>query len=119
MLTWHRNEGSKVTSEEHKEMERRLNVFSDWFRQRFLSAPNVNVIAVLPIAEAKPNYRDECQSLPKAPTPGLRNTDLSPIIGAPEVAVPSKAFKLPQCAYLLTGSCSCGNPIPVKNLGER
>ncbi|KAF9630230.1 hypothetical protein BFW01_g411 [Lasiodiplodia theobromae] len=87
-VRWIWTQGSKVTLEEHQEIERRLDVFRDWFTKKFLSAPGANTIVVLPIAEAKPNYRDEYPALPTAPTPGLRNTDLSAILGAPELAVP-------------------------------
>lgn len=118
MLTTHRTQGSKVTLEEHQEIERRLDVFRDWFTKKFLSAPGANTIVVLPIAEAKPNYRDEYPALPTAPTPGLRNTDLSAILGAPELAVPSKPLKRSSAEHeqLLMHSYSCRNPVPVKDL---
>lgn len=55
-----------------------------------MSAPTENVLFVLPLTKVGPNYRDIYPGLPTAPPTGLPATSLSPVIGAPELIVPSK-----------------------------
>lgn len=60
-----------------------------------------DAVVILPVDAVGPSYRDEYPGLPTEPVPGLRTTYLSPIVGAPELVIPSM-FGLPQplCAQL-------------------
>lgn len=83
--------GASVTSAEHEEINRRFSVFRQWFLDRFMSSDgNETVLIVLPIDVVAPNYRDAYPGVPSAATTGLRTTYLSPIVGAPELAIPSR-----------------------------
>ena len=81
-----------MTEEEAKDMSKRISVFKKWFLEGYMKVGEQDAVLVLPISGVTPNYRDEYpgRSSGRKPRQGLRPTYLSPYIGAPELAIPSK-----------------------------
>ena len=76
--------------DQHLEIMHRLSIFKAWFVDRYMvNGLHTNVIA-LHIDTVKPKYRDEYPGNSNPEVPGLRATYLSAILGAPELAIPSK-----------------------------
>lgn len=80
--------GARVSRQQRDEAVRKLKVYKDWLLRRIL--PNDGAVMVLPIGDVMPNYRDrpayESPAIPDA----WDQLWLSPILGAPEVTLPSK-----------------------------
>jgi hypothetical protein len=72
-------------------MNQRLLVFKEWFLQNYMKIQEQDSILVLPISSVKPDYRDTYPGVRTKPSSGLRPTYLSPYLGAPELAIPSKS----------------------------
>jgi hypothetical protein len=85
-----RNLGEQVSDEEHEDMRQRLSIFKSWFMERYMKDGEQDSILVFPISNVKPNYRDTYPGPQKSPSTGLRPSYLSPYIGSPELAIPSK-----------------------------
>ena len=82
--------GSRVTSKEHSVMMERLSIFKVWFLHQYgLDGSSDNIFAIH-IDKIRPKYRDQYSGNDNPDVPGLRPTYLAPILGAPELAVPSK-----------------------------
>lgn len=68
----------------------RFTVFKKWFIDRYgLDKPG-NKFFAIHLDTAKPKYRDEYPGNKNPTVPGLRAPYLSAILGAPELAIPSK-----------------------------
>lgn len=71
-------------------MLEKFDVFRAWFLQNIMNIEETNTIIVLPVeADLKPLYRDDVPAIPSVPPAGLASLHLSPILGAPELVVPS------------------------------
>ncbi len=76
-------------------MMKRLSVFKEWFLHQYDLGGSSNNIMAIHIDTAKPRYRHEYPANSNPEVPGLRATFLSAILGAPELAVPSKRPRAP------------------------
>lgn len=92
ILFSHRNRhlGSQATSEQHVEMMKRISVFKEWFFHQYDVGASSNNIMAIHIDTIKPKYRTDYPGNSNPDVPGLRATYLSAILGAPELAIPSK-----------------------------
>lgn len=90
ILTINRILGSQVTLQEHEEMMDRLSVFKAWFVDYYMNEPNTTIIA-LHIDKVQPRYRNQYPGNNNPNVPGIRPTFLAAILGAPELAIPSKS----------------------------
>ena len=89
-LTSYRKLGSLVTSEQHAEMVKRLEIFREWFLHQYQFHDRSNKVLAIHIDTVRPKYRDEYPGNSNSEVPGLRAPYLSAILGAPELAIPSK-----------------------------
>lgn len=71
-------------------MMRRFSVFREWFLRQYELGDFSNNIMAIHIDTIKPKYRDEYPGNSNPEVPGLRAMYLSAILGAPELAIPSK-----------------------------
>ncbi len=78
-----------MTKEQHEEIMNRLEIFKDWFIDHYQLNGANNKLFVLHIDKAAPRYRDQYPGDNNPEVPGLRPTFLSPILKAPELAIPS------------------------------
>ncbi|CAG8951778.1 hypothetical protein HYFRA_00005582 [Hymenoscyphus fraxineus] len=103
--------GSKVTLEQYEEIMKRFLVFKKWFIDRYMQG---STLVALHIDTITPKYRDQYPGNNNPDVPGLRATYLSPILGAPELAVPitelpyesritGKTEQLPMVVSLMGG----------------
>jgi hypothetical protein len=83
---------SHITTSAHEEALHRLEVYKEWFTSTILQPAERNTLILIPIEEISPRYRDEMPTHHFDPV-GVPNLFLSPILGAPELTVPST---LPQ-----------------------
>ena len=79
-----------MSLEQHEVMMDRLFVFRKWFLNQYQFDCCSNNIVAIHIDTVKPKYRDEYPGNANPDVPGLRPTYLSAILGAPELAIPSK-----------------------------
>ncbi|KAF4469742.1 Amidase signature domain [Fusarium albosuccineum] len=81
------DQGAKVTADEHKEAARRLDTYRKWLHEELFGDSSVKTFVVLPVADAKPNYRND-----ESPSPRNQSARdqlfLPPILGAPDLVVP-------------------------------
>ena len=68
----------------------RFSVFKAWFLERYMSHETHDTIIALNLDSATAKYRDEYPGKVRPFVHGLRASYLAPILGAPELAVPSK-----------------------------
>lgn len=68
---------------------RRLDVFRTWFIEFYMSTDSETIVA-LHLDKVQPKYRDQYPGDTNPEIPGLRSTHLAPILGGPELAIPSK-----------------------------
>jgi hypothetical protein len=54
-----REPAKEVTPEQHADGIYRLQVYRDWLREKIFPPEDERVIAIMPLREVKPNYRDE------------------------------------------------------------
>lgn len=54
-----REPAKSVTPEQHSDAINRLKVYKNWLREKAFPPENERVIAIMPLREVKPNYRDE------------------------------------------------------------
>lgn len=71
-------------------MMNRFSIFQKWFLRQYEFDDFSNNIIAIHIDTLKPKYRDENPGNSNPEVPGLRATFLSAILGAPELAIPSK-----------------------------
>ena len=121
-----RSLGKEVTLEQHLEMINRLSGFKAWFVNHYMVNGPHNTVIALHIDIVKPRYRDEYSGDSSPEIPGLRATYLSAILGAPELAIPSK--NIPCCSMQetsssssipITGASSLSDIVPVPYYQER
>ncbi|KAL9049449.1 MAG: hypothetical protein Q9162_007216 [Coniocarpon cinnabarinum] len=86
-----RSMGSQVSNAEHQEITHRFDVFKAWFLERYMSHKTRSTVVAFNLDALKPKYRDEYPGSPNPLVPGLRAPYLAAILGAPELAIPSKA----------------------------
>jgi hypothetical protein len=89
-LIANRSLGSQVSLEQHQELMNRLLVFKSWFVDRYKLDGAYNTLLAIHIDTVRPRYRDEYPNNSNPDVPGLRATYLSAVLGAPELAIPSK-----------------------------
>ena len=71
-------------------MLEKFEIFRTWFLRNIMNVEETNTIIVLPVEEdLKPLYRDDIPAIPSVPPAGLASLHLSPILGAPELVLPS------------------------------
>ena len=80
-------------------MMKRLSVFKEWFLHQYQVGGLSDYIMAIHIDTIKPRYRDEYPGNGNPEVPGLRPTYLAAILGAPELAIPSKRPRSP-CALM-------------------
>ena len=73
---------------------KRLSVFKEWFVQQYALGGSSNNLMAIHIDTIKPKYRDEYPGNNPPDVPGLRPTYLAAILGAPELATPSKETRM-------------------------
>jgi len=78
-----------VTKEQHEEIMNRFGIFKDWFIDHYQLNGANNKLFALHIDKVAPKYRDQYPGDNNPEVPGLRATFLSPILKAPELAIPS------------------------------
>jgi hypothetical protein len=88
-LIYDRSLGSKVTKEQHEEIMNRFGIFKNWFIDHYQVNGANNKLFALHIDKVAPKYRDQYPGNNNPEVPGLRATFLSPILKAPELAIPS------------------------------
>lgn len=71
----------------------RLSVFKAWFVDYYMNEPNTTIIA-LHIDKVQPRYRNQYPGNNNPNVPGIRPTFLAAILGAPELAIPSKSSQV-------------------------
>ncbi|KAL9080628.1 MAG: hypothetical protein Q9159_007560 [Coniocarpon cinnabarinum] len=86
-----RSMGSQVSNAEHQEITHRFDVFKAWFLERYMSHKTRSTVVAFNLDALKPKYRDEYPGSPNPLVLGLRAPYLAAILGAPELAIPSKA----------------------------
>lgn len=84
--------GAAVTAAQHQEADGRLRVYKKWlmqtlFHQGSQQEEPKEVLILLPISNAAPNYRDTPSPSPEEQS-ALDELFVSPILGAPDIAVP-------------------------------
>ena len=80
-------------------MMKRLSIFKEWFFHQYDVGRSSNNIMAIHIDTIKPRYRDEYPGNSNPEVPGLRPTYLSAILGAPELAIPSKRPRSADVTY--------------------
>ncbi|KAF4554650.1 Amidase-like protein 1 [Elsinoe fawcettii] len=88
MIQKYWNIGMEVKHSEYDEVMSRIDVFREWFINRYLSDPQYNTAIVLQIKAAQPRYRDVYPAPTGDSLAGLEPVYLAPMLGAPELAVP-------------------------------
>ena len=82
-----------ITFTERTEAVHRLEMYRSWFLNEILCVYSSNSLLILPISEVKPDYRDAApvthEYSRKIPLNIFDNQCLSPILGAPEIVLPS------------------------------
>lgn len=68
----------------------RLSIFKQWFLHQYGLDGSTNNLLAIHIDHVRPKYRDQYPGNDNPDVPGLRATYLAPILGAPELAIPSK-----------------------------
>lgn len=81
--------GAAVTPDENEEATRRLGVYKDWLLELLFggSRKDKEVLVILPVSNATPNYRDVVSASPEEQS-ALDELFLQPILGTPDVVVP-------------------------------
>ncbi|KAJ5713601.1 uncharacterized protein N7483_010782 [Penicillium malachiteum] len=89
-LQYRWEKGAAVSEEEHKDAVQRMNTYKEWLLNVMLaeSTSEAEILVVLPIANAAPNYRDEPSPSPLWQS-ALDQLFLPPILGAPDIAIPT------------------------------
>lgn len=100
-----------VSRAQHEDMLEKFETFRTWFLQDIMDIGNKNTIIVLPIeGDLKPIYRDDPPAISSVPAAGLASLHLSPLLGAPELVVPSEStysFLVPSQRACVFSSSSC------------
>lgn len=117
----YRGIASKITREERDDAVSKLNVYREWFARKVMRIGERNTIVVLPIEEISPRYRDENPWLVSmlhhsCPADTYESRDfypkgvpmlfLSPILGGPELTIPSMLSKVIRLFSRLTSGQS-------------
>ncbi|KAM5457753.1 hypothetical protein McanCB49686_002738 [Microsporum canis] len=76
-----------ISSEEHAEGIRRLEVYKEWLLEFILQTRKRNALIALPITSQEVDYREDPPSPPTAPN-AFDNIWLAPVMGAPEISIP-------------------------------
>ncbi|KAI9834946.1 MAG: hypothetical protein M1819_002669 [Sarea resinae] len=92
-IAWRWNLGKSVTQSQRDEAINKINVYKKWFLQEILHEGARDSFVILPIAEVAPNYRDT-QPGPHFKQNAFDALFLAPILGAPELVVPSTDIHL-------------------------
>ncbi|KAF9767633.1 hypothetical protein IL306_015180 [Fusarium sp. DS 682] len=80
-------QGASVSDAEHEEATRRLLTYKKWLNEQLFGDGNIETFVILPVATAKPVYRDEKTESPENQS-AFDQLFLPPILGAPDVVVP-------------------------------
>uniref|UniRef100_A0A8H7KET3 Amidase domain-containing protein n=1 Tax=Bionectria ochroleuca TaxID=29856 RepID=A0A8H7KET3_BIOOC len=82
--------GKQVTPKEYDEYLRQLEVFREWFSEKFMRPDSESLssaILVMPYGEPDPEYRDE-PNPPAGTFPTITEKFISPILHAPQLVLP-------------------------------
>ncbi|KAK3948898.1 hypothetical protein QBC32DRAFT_327396 [Pseudoneurospora amorphoporcata] len=81
--------GAAVTPEENQEATERLEVYKNWLLELLFggSREDKEVLVVLPVSNATPNYRDVVSASPEEQS-ALDELFFQPILGSPDIVVP-------------------------------
>lgn len=90
-----------MAGEQHEEMMKRISVFRKWMLDHYELNHQTGNIMALHIHAVKPRYRDEYPGNNNPEVPGLRATYLSPMLRAPELAIPRKPDSRPLVSLML------------------
>lgn len=80
-------QGATVSTAQHEEGTRRLLVCRTWLHEQLLGDNNIETFMLLPVANAKPVYRDEVLPSPEKQS-ALGQLFIPPILGAPDIVIP-------------------------------
>ncbi|EFY94312.1 amidase domain protein [Metarhizium robertsii] len=80
-------QGATVSTAQHEEGTRRLLVCRTWLHEQLLGDNNIETFMLLPVANAKPVYRDEVLPSPEKQS-ALDQLFIPPILGAPDIVIP-------------------------------
>jgi hypothetical protein len=78
---------SKITKKERDEAIDRLETYKEWFSEHVMKLGKARTIVILPIENISPRYRDDATT--NFNPVGVPMLFLSPILGGPELVVPS------------------------------
>ncbi|KAK3935820.1 amidase signature domain-containing protein [Diplogelasinospora grovesii] len=81
-----------ITSAEHEEGMRRLEVYKEWLLEHILQTSKKNALVVLPITSQEVDYKEDPPAPPTAPS-AFDGIWLAPVMGAPEISVPIGEMK--------------------------
>ncbi|KAF2012805.1 amidase signature enzyme [Aaosphaeria arxii CBS 175.79] len=84
---WRWDHGSEISQEQRNDARKRTEVYKSWVIDTILNVIEDTALVVLPIMDAKPNYRDVDPGMPFAQDV-WDPLWLSPVLGAPEITVP-------------------------------
>ncbi|KAF2497086.1 hypothetical protein BU16DRAFT_560399 [Lophium mytilinum] len=88
IFRWYWSLGKEVSTEQHQEIMDHFAVFKAWFNNHYKLNDLQSPFLALHIDTATPRYRDVYPGDTNPAVPGLRPTNLSAILGAPELAIP-------------------------------
>ncbi|KAF5139479.1 hypothetical protein E5D57_003275 [Metarhizium anisopliae] len=81
-------QGATVSTAQHEEGTRRLLVYRTWLHEPLFGDKSIETLMLLPVANAKPVYRDEVLPSPEKQS-ALDQLFIPPILGACDIVIPN------------------------------